>query len=143
MAAGIVTAGTLGIGLLAVPGADAQPQLPPVAPEELVRSVLAGPDPGPFNGTVSLENNLGLPALPEFPEAANGTRTARIWSGGEERGRVALPSDGGERTFVSDGTTSWAWKRSRLTGSTLNLRAELLERSRSAIGRRILQTHSA
>ncbi len=109
MAAGIATAGALGVGLLAVPGADAQPQLPPVEPEELVRSVLASPDPGPFNGTVSLENNLGLPALPELPEAANGTRTARVWSGGEERGRVALPSDGGERTFVSDGTTSWAW----------------------------------
>jgi outer membrane lipoprotein-sorting protein len=110
VAAGIVTAGVVGLGLLAVPGgAGAQPQLPPVAPEELVSSVLEAADPGPLNGTVELQNNLGLPALPGAPQAANGTSTARVWSGGEHRGRVALPTDSGERTLVSDGTTSWAW----------------------------------
>ncbi len=109
MAAGFVTAGVAGGLLVAAGGAGAQPQLPPVAPEELVSSVLAAPDPGPFNGTVTVQNNLGLPALPDVPQAANGTSTARIWSGGEDRGRVALPTDGGERTLVSDGTTHWAW----------------------------------
>ncbi len=109
MAAGIVTAGVAGGLLVVAGGAGAQPQLPPVAPEELVSSVLAAPDPGPFNGTVAVQNNLGLPALPDVPQAANGTSTARIWSGGEDRGRVALPSEGGERTLVSDGTTYWAW----------------------------------
>jgi outer membrane lipoprotein-sorting protein len=109
LAAGVVTAGVLG-GLLAVAGgAGAQPQLPPVAPEDLVSSVLAAADPGPFTGTVTLENNLGLPALPDAPQAANGTSTATIWSGGDRKGRVALPSDGAERTLVSDGTTHWAW----------------------------------
>ena len=109
VAAGIVTAGVLGGLLVVAGGADAQPQLPPVAPEDLVSSVLAAPDPGPFAGTVTLENNLGLPALPDAPQAANGTSTARVWSGGERKGRVALPSDGAERTLVSDGTTHWAW----------------------------------
>jgi outer membrane lipoprotein-sorting protein len=109
VAAGFVTAGVAGGLLVAAGGAGAQPQLPPVAPEELVSSVLAAPDPGPFNGTVTVQNNLGLPALPDVPQAANGTSTARIWSGGEDRGRVALPTDGGERTLVSDGTTHWAW----------------------------------
>ena len=110
VAAVIVTAGVVGLGLLAVPGgAGAQPQLPPVAPEELVRSVLAAADPGPFNGTVTLTNDLGLPALPDLPQAADGSSTARIWSGGGHKGRVQLPSDSGERTLVSDGTTHWAW----------------------------------
>ncbi len=72
-------------------------------------SVLTAADPGPFNGTVELNNNLGLPALPQAPQAANGTSTARIWSGGNHLGRVALPTDSGERTLVSDGTTHWAW----------------------------------
>jgi outer membrane lipoprotein-sorting protein len=103
-------AGAVGLGLLVVAeGAYAQPQLPPVTPEDLVSSVLAAADPGPFNGTVELENNLGLPALPQAPQAANGTSTARIWSGGDHLGRVALPTDTGERTLVSDGTTHWAW----------------------------------
>jgi outer membrane lipoprotein-sorting protein len=109
VAAGIVTAGALGWGLLAAPGAGAQPQLPPVTPEDLVSSVMSAPDPGPLNGTVTLENDLGLPALPDLPQAANGTSTARIWSGGDHKGKVSLPSDGGERTLVSDGTTHWAW----------------------------------
>jgi outer membrane lipoprotein-sorting protein len=109
VAAGIVTAGVLAGLLVVAGGAGAQPQLPPVAPEDLVSSVLAAPAPGPFTGTVTLENNLGLPALPDAPQAANGTSTATIWSGGDRKGRVALPSDGAERTLVSDGTTHWAW----------------------------------
>jgi outer membrane lipoprotein-sorting protein len=110
IAAAVGTAGVVGLGLLVVAGsAYAQPQLPPVTPEDLVSSVLAAADPGPFNGTVELDNNLGLPALPDAPQAANGTSTARIWSGGDNLGRVALPTDSGERTLVSDGTTDWAW----------------------------------
>src|SRR3954469_24171464 len=109
VAVGFVTAGVLGGLLVVAGGAGGQPQLPPVAPEALVSSVLAAPDPGPFTGTVTLDNNLGLPALPDAPQAANGTSTATIWAGGDRKGRVALPSDGAERTLVSDGTTHWAW----------------------------------
>jgi outer membrane lipoprotein-sorting protein len=109
VAAGIAVAGVIGLGLLAAPaGAGAQPQLPPIDPEELVRSVLAA-DPQPLNGTVELTNALGLPALPGVPQAANGTSTARVWSDGEDRGRVQLPTDTGERTLVSDGETFWSW----------------------------------
>jgi outer membrane lipoprotein-sorting protein len=110
VAAALVTAGLAGLALLAVPGgAGAQPQLPPISPDDLVKSVLSAPDPGPFHGTVTLDNNLGLPALPGAPQAADGTSTARIWSGGDHKGRVSLPTDSGERTLVSDGTTHWAW----------------------------------
>ena len=110
IAATIGVVGAVGLGLVAVAGgAYAQPQLPPITPEDLVNSVLTHADPGPFNGTVELNNNLGLPALPQAPQAANGTSTARIWSGGNHLGRVALPTDSGERTLVSDGTTHWAW----------------------------------
>jgi outer membrane lipoprotein-sorting protein len=109
VAAGIAVAGAVGLGLLAVPaGAGAAPQLPPVPPEDLVSSVLTA-DPGAFGGTVELDNALGLPALPNMPQAANGTSTARVWSDGEGRGRVQLPTDAGERTLVSDGETFWSW----------------------------------
>jgi outer membrane lipoprotein-sorting protein len=110
IAAAVGTAGAVAVGLLVITGgANAQPELPPVTPEDLISSVLAAADPGPFNGTVELDNNLGLPALPDAPQAANGTSTARIWSGGDDKGRVALPAGAGERTLVSDGTTHWAW----------------------------------
>jgi outer membrane lipoprotein-sorting protein len=108
-AAGVAVAGAVGLGLLAVPPmAGAAPELPPVTPEDLVASVLDA-DAGAFAGTVELDNALGLPALPGMPQAANGDSTARVWSDGEGRGRVQLPTDTGERTLVSDGQTFWAW----------------------------------
>ena len=109
MAAGIALAGAVGLGLLAIPaGAGAAPQLPPVSAEDLVTSVLAA-KPGAFGGTVELDNNLGLPALPDLPQAANGTSTARVWSDGTGKGRAQIPSASGERTIVADGTTVWSW----------------------------------
>ena len=109
IAAGVAVAGVVGLGLLALPGgAGAAPQLPPVSAQDLVASVLTA-HPGPFNGSVELDNSLGLPALPNLPQAANGTSTAQVWSDGDGKGRVQIPSSTGERTLVSDGTTFWSW----------------------------------
>lgn len=109
MAAGIAVAGIVGLGLLAIPaGAGAAPQLPPVSAEDLVSSVLTA-KPGPLNGTVELDNNLGLPALPGVPQAADGTSTARIWTDGAGKARAQVPTGTSERTLVADGTTFWSW----------------------------------
>ncbi|MFR9801736.1 LolA family protein [Pseudonocardia sp. RS010] len=106
---GVAIAGVVGLGLVATPaGAGAAPELPPVSPEDLVASVERA-DPGPLNGTVELDNALGLPAIPGAPELANGTTEARVWSDGEGKGRVALASDQGEKVLVSDGTTAWSY----------------------------------
>ena len=118
VAAGIAVAGVVGLGLLTLQGgAGAQPALPPVSPEDLVASVLKA-EPGPFEGSVQLDNELGLPALPNLPQAANGTSTAQVWSGGDHKGRVQIPSPTGERTLVSDGTTFWAWNSDDRTVTT-------------------------
>ena len=118
VAAGIAVAGVVGLGLLTLQGgAGAQPALPPVSPEDLVASVLKA-EPGPFEGSVQLDNELGLPALPDLPQAANGTSTAQVWSGGDHKGRVQIPSPTGERTLVSDGTTFWAWNSDDRTVTT-------------------------
>lgn len=107
---GAALAAAVGIGLAVAPGgASAAPELPPVGPEELLSSVLTA-EPGPFAGTVALDNRLGLPVLPGVPQAANGTSTARVWSGDDGRGRVALPTPQGERTFVADGATLWSYE---------------------------------
>ncbi|MDL5156425.1 LolA family protein [Actinomycetospora termitidis] len=112
VAAGAVAAGVVGIGGTAA----AQPQLPPVSPEDLVASVMTA-QPGPFNGTVGIDNELGLPALPGAPQLGNGSQSARIWSGGDGKGRVALPSGEGEKTLVSDGTTRWAYDATERTAT--------------------------
>jgi outer membrane lipoprotein-sorting protein len=118
VAGGIAVASAVGLGLLAVPGgAGAAPELPPVSAQDLVASVIKA-DPGPFSGTVTLDNQLGLPALPNLPQAANGTSTARIWSGGDGKGRVQIPTASGERTLVADGTTVWSWDSTDRTVTT-------------------------
>lgn len=109
VAASIAVAGAVGLALLAAPaGAGAAPELPPVTAADLADSVLAA-DPGPLRGTVELDNALGLPELPELPQTADGTNTARVWSDGAGRARLQLPTDTGERTLVADGETFWAW----------------------------------
>lgn len=107
---GVALAGAVGLGLLTIPaGASAAPELPPVSAEDLVGSVLQAKDPGALAGTVTLDNQLGLPALPNLPQAADGSSSARVWSDGTGKGRLSLPSAQGEKTFVDDGTTAWAW----------------------------------
>ena len=57
-----------------------------MTPEALVASVITA-KPGPFNGTVTVDNELGLPALPNAPQLGNGTQTARVWSNGDGKGQ--------------------------------------------------------
>jgi len=106
---GAALVGAVGVGLIVAPaGAVAAPQLPPVTLEDLVASVMSA-EPGALAGTVQIQNGLGLPALPGLGAAANGRSTVRVWSGGDHKARVALPQGEGEKTFVSDGTTRWAY----------------------------------
>ena len=115
--AGAALAAAVGLGLLVAPGgASAAPNLPPVSPEDLVASVAAA-NPAPFAGTVTIDNNLGLPALPQLPQAANGTSTVRVWNGGGGKDRVAVPSGSTEKTMVADGTTRWSYDSAARTAT--------------------------
>ncbi|WP_337831627.1 LolA family protein [Pseudonocardia sp. TMWB2A] len=100
---------SLSVGLLTT-RASAAPELPPVTPEQLVASVVAA-EPVALAGTVAVDNRLGLPAVPGLPSdgLTDGTSTARVWSDGNGDGRLAVPSDDGERTYVRDGATTWAY----------------------------------
>lgn len=101
----------LGAGLVTARGASAAQELPPVGPEDLLTSVVEA-EPAALGGTVAVENRLGLPALPGVPDGpglTDGTTTARVWSDGQGRARVALPRQDGEKTLVDDGTTAWSY----------------------------------
>ena len=113
-------AGAVGLGVLVAPaGAGPSPALPPVAAEDLVGSVLTA-DPPAFGGTAEVVNALGLPPLPGLSDPAalgDAVRTARVWSDGEGRGRVSLPSRGSEQTLVADGDTLWSYESSTRTAT--------------------------
>ncbi|MFI0469997.1 outer membrane lipoprotein carrier protein LolA [Saccharopolyspora sp. 5N102] len=105
--------GVLGLTALALPaGAGAAPALPPVAPEQLVESVMRA-DPPALTGTVEVDNALGLPAIPGAGQASellsDGTSKFQVWADGQGRHRVSVPSHNGEMTVVDDGSTVWKW----------------------------------
>lgn len=107
-AAGVLT-GAAGLSLLAMPaGAGQPPSLPAIAPETLVEQVLTS-KPGAFGGTVEVDNKLGLPSISEIPQLADGKHSARIWTDGNGKLRLALPNGQSEQTIVDDGTTTWSW----------------------------------
>ena len=112
-----VVAGVVGLVLLASPaGAGPAPSLPATTPQALVQSVLTASLPS-MSGTVAVDNNLGLPAVPGIPELANGTSQLRVWSDGTGRTRVSIPTSSSEQTFVDDGTTLYSWDSSGRTVS--------------------------
>jgi outer membrane lipoprotein-sorting protein len=105
-----VAAGAVALGLVAAPaGAGQSPVLPATTPTALVQSVLNAKAPA-MSGTVEVDNNLGLPAVPGLPQqAADGKSQIRVWTDGNDRSRIALPSQSSEQTIVDDGTTVYAW----------------------------------
>ncbi|MEV0680026.1 hypothetical protein AB0I60_26230 [Actinosynnema sp. NPDC050436] len=104
-----VVAGATGLGVLAQPaGAGPAPVLPDVSAESLVESVLTA-KPSAFGGSVEVRNDLGVPALAGLPQLSDGESRLRMWTDGEGRVRVQLPTADSERTFVDDGSTGWLW----------------------------------
>ncbi|ASO18495.1 outer membrane lipoprotein-sorting protein [Actinoalloteichus hoggarensis] len=113
-----VLAGTAGLVWLAMPaGADPAPSLPEISPEALVESVLEAENPA-LAGTVSLENNLGLPSLGALGGSLGEAAVdfdmlsgldAQIASDGEGRFRVISGYGDATSTIVYDGETLWEW----------------------------------
>ncbi|MGH3989029.1 MAG: LolA family protein, partial [Pseudonocardiaceae bacterium] len=118
-----VIAGAIVLGVLTMPAiARSDPALPPVSAEDLVASVLNAKTPA-FGGTVKVDNALGLPPLPLPTGIATvltqPVTTFRVWSDGQGRGRLAVPSRGGEQVLIEDGTTLWRYDSSSRTATAL------------------------
>ncbi|MGH3943949.1 MAG: LolA family protein [Pseudonocardiaceae bacterium] len=118
-----VIAGAIVLGVLTMPAiARSDPALPPVSAEDLVASVLNAKTPA-FGGTVKVDNALGLPPLPLPTGIATvltqPVTTFRVWSDGQGRGRLAVPSPGGEQVLIEDGTTLWRYDSSSRTATAL------------------------
>jgi outer membrane lipoprotein-sorting protein len=115
--AAVATAGVVGLVLMTVPaGAGPAPSLPQVTPEALVKSVFEA-KPSALHGTVQVQNQLGLPMLPQMPQLANGDSQAQVWTDGGGKARLSLPYNGGERTFVTNGKTAWYYNSSDRTAT--------------------------
>lgn len=102
-------AGLVGLALLASPAGagGAPPALPPIAAEDLVASVLSAKAPA-MSGSVQVRENLGLP-IPVLPTGGADNVSARVYSDGAGKGRIALAGRADETTVVADGETVWIW----------------------------------
>jgi outer membrane lipoprotein-sorting protein len=109
-AAGVgVVAGAVALALVASPaGAGQSPTLPKTTPDALVQSILTAQLPA-MSGTVEVDNSLGLPEIPGLPQFARSGSQVRVWTDGQQRSRISIPSTASEQTIVDDGTTVYAW----------------------------------
>jgi outer membrane lipoprotein-sorting protein len=113
-----VAAGAVALAFVATPaGAGQSPTLPPTTPDALVASVLTSSVPA-MAGTVQIDNNLGLPAVPgmDLPQQlTDGTSDIRVWTDGHDRTRISIPAPTSEQTVVDNGTTLYEWDSSDRT----------------------------
>jgi hypothetical protein len=106
-------------GSLAWPSlAGAAPDLAPTTAADLLAHV-AGSHDQAFSGTVEQTADLGLPQMPasaagrdpaSLTELASGTTTARVWSDGGQRSRIAVLGQLAETDVVRNGSDVWTWR---------------------------------
>lgn len=115
-------AGALGLGLVAMPaGAEGAPELPNIGAKQLVGSVLKA-EPPAMSGTATVDNQLGLPAVPGMP--ALDAQSARIYHDGDGNGRVAMEQQSSEVTYVLDGREFWSYDSAAGTATRAELPAD-------------------
>jgi hypothetical protein len=106
-------------GSLAWPSlAGAAPDLAPTTAADLMADVAGSPAQA-FSGTVVQTTDLGLPQLPSgaagsdpavLTDLIGGTTTARVWSDGGQRARIAVLGRLAETDVVRNGTDVWTWR---------------------------------
>ncbi len=132
-AAPIVIAGVVAVPVAA---ASAAPQLPSKTPAQVLALVAQAKDLVGFSGTVSQHSDLGLPSIPSTGAGSDsstgsalqdltGDHTARVWSEGATKSRIAVLDSTAETDVVRNGSTVWTWDsdhqkatETTLTGAT-------------------------
>lgn len=119
--------GAGGLAFVAMPAsAGDKPALPQVSAEDLVQSVLKA-NPGAFDGTVKVSNDLGLPNLGNaIPGgAALNIDSAHIFSDGAGKSRLAVVQGVNQETVVHDGTTVWDYSSKNNTATKVTVPADV------------------
>ncbi|MEW2501631.1 sigma-E factor regulatory protein RseB domain-containing protein [Amycolatopsis sp. NPDC047767] len=123
----------LGVGGLVVVAMPASagdaPKLPQISAEDLVQSVMTA-NPGPFDGTVSVSNDLGLPAMGAAAGAVPGMSalnidSAHVFSDGAGKAKISLTNGASQETIVRDGTTVWDYHSSNNSATKTTIPADV------------------
>ncbi|WP_308249728.1 LolA family protein [Sphaerisporangium fuscum] len=131
MAAIAVVGAAVGTGPV-IAAVQGDPSLPDRTAEQLLAEVVkAGREHRPpvMSGTVVETASFGLPSLP-IPSGASssplsllsGSHTMKVWYGGDDKVRLALPGPMSETDFISDGKgAAWLWDSGKNTATRYTL----------------------
>ncbi|WP_433256545.1 LolA family protein [Streptosporangium sp. CA-135522] len=123
-----VVAGAIGAGPV-IAAVQGEPALPQRTAQQLLADATRAAESGlkPMSGTVMQTASLGLPALPGMAGASPaallaGSHELKVWYGGADRVRFALPGRMSETDLIINGGQVWLWdsqahKATRIKGA--------------------------
>ncbi|MET8989250.1 DUF2092 domain-containing protein [Nonomuraea wenchangensis] len=133
IAAAAVIGAAIGAGPV-IAAVSGEPTLPDRSAEQLLADAAAATakDQGmrPMSGTVQQTASLGLPALPVTGgdtgplSLLSGTHEVKVWYGGENKIRVAMPTHLNETNLIYNGDQSWYWDSATNTATRLRIKAD-------------------
>ncbi|MFF3437509.1 outer membrane lipoprotein carrier protein LolA [Streptosporangium sp. NPDC002721] len=119
VAATALVAGAIGAGPV-IAAVQGDPALPERTAEQLLASAAQAGESGlkPMSGTVMQTASLGLPSLPGLSGAGgaspaallSGSHELKVWYGGEDKVRFALPGRMSETDLIVNGDQVWLWQ---------------------------------
>jgi len=125
--------GVAGLAWLAMPAtAGEAPQLPAISAEELVQSVATTTTPA-LNGTVAVENNLGLPVSSLPGGTSLDVDGARVLTDGAGNSKLSVEQGAGEQTVVRNGDTIWSYRSQDNTARKVTVPAEAVQQPRGGL----------
>ncbi len=124
-----VIGGALGAGPV-IAAVSGDPVLPERSAQQLLADAAAATDksegPPPMSGTVQQTASLGLPALPQAGGSSplsllSGSHEVKVWYGGQDKIRVAMPTQLAETNLILNGDQMWYWDSGTNTATRLKL----------------------
>lgn len=119
VAAVALVAGAIGAGPV-IAAVQGDPVLPGRTAEQLLADAAQATKSGlkPMSGTVMQTASFGLPGLPQVPGMGGtspaallaGSHELKVWYGGENQVRLALPGRMSESNLIVNGDQAWLWE---------------------------------
>lgn len=131
IAAAAVIGAAIGAGPV-IAAVSGDPVLPERSAQQLLADAAAATSKQsglpPMSGTVQQTASLGLPALPQSGGAEtplsllSGSHEIKVWYGGADKLRVAMPTQLNETNVIVNGSQAWYWDSATNTATKLTIK---------------------
>ncbi|MGW2157147.1 LolA family protein [Nonomuraea sp. NPDC001699] len=130
IAAAALIGGAIGAGPV-IAAVSGEPVLPERSAQQLLADAVAATSKEggvpPMSGTVQQTASLGLPSLPQTGSESplsllSGSHEIKVWYGGADRFRVAMPTQLNETNLIVNGDQGWYWESATNTATKLTIK---------------------